>query len=97
MQSDSDKSFIEWLELKKKEMKTIQEDQRDGDWLFFRTLLQDFKKFNGKRKRNLKLKFTTLLNEELDRADAGAEDSSSTSYSWSSSSIPFQPASSSVI
>jgi hypothetical protein len=81
---------------KRKEIKTIQEDQQDGDWLFFRSLLQDFKKLNDKRKRSLKLKFSTILNEELDRAESGAEDSSFTSYSWGSSTIPFQPSSSSV-
>ncbi|XP_014239922.1 transcription factor Adf-1-like [Cimex lectularius] len=50
--------------------KFITDEQQDGDWLFFRSLLQDFKKLNEKRKRYLKLKFATLLYEELDQAEA---------------------------
>lgn len=78
-------------------MKNIQEDQQDSDWLFFRFLLPVFKKLNDKRKRHLKLKFATILNEELDQADAGVEDSNYTSHSWGSSKASFQPPSSSMV
>lgn len=81
---------------KKKKMKNIQEDQQDFS-LFFRSLLPDFKKLNDKRKRHLKLKFATILNEELDRADADFEDSNPTSHSWGSSTTSFQPPSSSMV
>lgn len=85
--SDADKAFIDWIAMKKhRESKTNQEELQDGDWLFLRSLLPDLKKLSDKRKRHIKLKFATLLSEELDKAEADTE-TSSTSYSWGSTSF----------
>lgn len=60
--------------------------EEDNNQLFTRSLLPDFKKLSNKRKRGLKLKFATLLNEELNLAETEA---SSTLCSWASSSTSY--------
>nr|XP_023020829.1 transcription factor Adf-1-like [Leptinotarsa decemlineata] len=71
LSSDADKAFIGWLDIKKNKAQTPSEQEKeDSDWLFFRSLLPDFKKLGDRRKRGLKIKFATLLNEELDLAEA---------------------------
>ena len=81
-QSDVDKAFTEWLEIKNNKAQTpLEQKQEDSDWLFFRSILQDFKKLDEKRRRNLKIKFATLLNEELDQVEIEASNTHSISSS----------------
>lgn len=70
-ENDAEKSFANWLEMKKHdEIKRNCESPADNaDWLFFQSMLPDFKKLNDRRRRYLKAKFLLLLNEQLDEAE----------------------------
>jgi hypothetical protein len=66
----TDAAFIEWLGMKKRrETRKTEEEERDADWLFFKSMLPDFKKLDSRRKRALKAKFLLLLNEQVDESE----------------------------
>jgi hypothetical protein len=66
----TDAAFIEWLGMKKRrETRKTEKEERDADWLFFQSMLPDFKTLDSRRKRALKTKFLLLLNEQLDERD----------------------------
>ncbi|CAG9861563.1 unnamed protein product [Phyllotreta striolata] len=68
--SDNEAPLLDWFDMKEyKKMKRNEYDQDDSDWLFFRSVLLDFRKLENRRKRALKVKFMALLNEQLDEAE----------------------------
>ncbi|XP_047109110.1 uncharacterized protein LOC124777673 [Schistocerca piceifrons] len=69
--SDAHKVYADWLEVKQfNEMKrNWASSAGDADWMFFQSILPDFKKLNDRCRRDLKAKFLLLLNEQLDEAE----------------------------
>lgn len=83
-ENKTDAAFIEWLGMKKRrETRKTEDEERDADWLFFQSILTDFKTLDSRRKRSLKAKILLLLNEQLDECDK--ELSVTPSSQWTSS------------
>lgn len=82
--NQTDEAFIEWLAMKKRreKKKTEEEEECDADWLFFKSMLPDFKKLDSRRKRELKATFLLRLNEQLDERERDNEQQMS---QWTSS------------
>ncbi|BES92651.1 BESS motif [Nesidiocoris tenuis] len=66
---DDVKPKFEAQEPKNDEVEAKKDDKEDSDWLFFRSLLTDFKKLDNRRKRNVKCEILSLLNEHLNEME----------------------------
>lgn len=84
LRNDANNAFVEWVAMKKQSAtKTMENRQRDSDWLFLESLLPDMKKLDNKRRRTVKMKMMQLIYEQLDEAE---RETSAPFSPWSSSS-----------